>query len=220
MAPETNAAAVRLLLLDRDVLFRESLSNLLDAEPGFCVVGQCAGMDEAVAQLERAPADVLLVAWDGLGEPYDAVSRLRAAAPQAALLIIAARIDPPAALRALRLGISGIFLKDNSAYKLVSAVRIVAGGDAWIDRGLLQSVAAEAEGSPGTPFAALTERERKVLRAVVEGRTNRAIGEEVGASEAAIKRTLRNLFEKTGTHSRAALVRVALESPFGMRPDR
>jgi DNA-binding NarL/FixJ family response regulator len=217
MGPETRTATVRLLLLDRDVLFRESLGSLLDAEPELRVTSQCAAAHEAVERLEQCPVDVLLLAWDGLDDGCDALAALRKAAPQAAILIIAAKIGGGAARRALRLGVSGIFLKHNPAHKLVAAVRMIAQGDAWMDRDLLGLLAGETGDGVVSPFHALTERERKVLEAVMEGLTNREIGALVGASEPAVKRTLRSLFEKTGTRSRAALVRTALDTSFGMR---
>lgn len=174
MAPKPNAATVRLQLLDRDVLFRESLSSLLNAGPGLRVMSQCAAAEEAVEHLKHSPVDVLLVAWDALGESCDAIAA-------------------------------------------IAAVRMVAEGNAWVDRGLLLSVAGEAGNHAATPFAALPEREQRVLEAVVAGRTNREIAALVGVSEPAVKRTLRSLFEKTGARSRAALVRAALDAAFGLR---
>ena len=94
---------------------------------------------------------------------------------------------------------------------------MIAEGNAWIDRGLLHSVAGEAGSSAATPFAALPEREQRVLQAVIAGRTNREIAALLGVSEPAVKRTLRSLFEKTGTRSRAALVRATLDTSFGLR---
>src|SRR5579883_3348469 len=188
--PETRT--VRLLLVDGNVLFRESLASLLDAEPGLAVAGQCATAQEAAGLLARSPVDVVLVSFDGwTAAGFATIATVRPAAPDAGILVLAARMEPHDAVRALRSGVCGIFLKDNHAQKLIAAVRMVAGGHAWIDRG--------------------------VLRALAEGRTNRRIGEEIGASEAAVKRTIHRLFEKTGTRSRAALVRAALEGSLGER---
>ncbi|HLH16852.1 MAG TPA: response regulator transcription factor [Bryobacteraceae bacterium] len=213
--PETRT--VRLLLVDGNVLFRESLASLLDAEPGLAVAGQCATAQEAAGLLARSPVDVVLVSFDGwTAAGFATIATVRPAAPDAGILVLAARMEPHDAVRALRSGVCGIFLKDNHAQKLIAAVRMVAGGHAWIDRGLLRAL---AEGPPGgaAGFGALSDREQRVLRALAEGRTNRRIGEEIGASEAAVKRTLHHLFEKTGTRSRAALVRAALEGSLGER---
>jgi DNA-binding NarL/FixJ family response regulator len=208
-----NAKTIRLLLVDTDVLFRESLASLLDAEPGFAVAGQCGTGSEAASLLHFEPVDIVVLAFHGATEErFAMLAALCPAAADAAILILAARMQPHDAMRALRMGVCGIFLKDNSAQKLIAALRTVAGGHAWIDRGLLRTL---AEGGAAPPLAALSEREQKVLRALAEGRTNRRIGEEIGASEAAVKRLLHHLFEKTGTHSRAALVRAALEGSFG-----
>ena len=66
---------------------------------------------------------------------------------------------------------------------------------------------------PARPF---TARERKVLRGVFEGLTNKQIGADVGISEGAVKATLQHLFNKTHVRTRAQLVRVAIEGSFGV----
>ncbi len=207
-----DAKTIRLLLVDRDVLFRESLASMLDAEPGLAVAGQCSTGSEAVSLLQFGPVDVVVLGFHGVTEErFKTLAALYPAVGDAGILILGDRMQPHDAVRALRMGVCGIFLKENSAQKLIAALRAVAGGHAWIDRGLLRTL---AEGGAAPPLAVLSEREQKVLRALAEGRTNRGIGEEIGASEAAVKRLLHRLYEKTGTRSRAALVRAALEGSF------
>jgi DNA-binding NarL/FixJ family response regulator len=214
MGVEPSRKPVGLLLFDRDVLFRESLATLLGAEPGFRVIGQCADSRE-LETLAACLPDVVLLAWDNRTHAgYEVLSAIRNLSPQSAVLILGG-MEPREAMQALRLGASGIFREDDPE-KLIAAVHIVAEGGAWLQRGLLRLLAAEISGE-SAPFDLLTERERMVLHAVLEGKTTRRIGESVGASESAVKRTLRSLFEKTGTHSRAALVRVALQASFRMR---
>ena len=65
--PETGKASVRILLLDDHTLFRESVSRLLGAEPGFDVVGHCGTIAEAMQILCRDLIDVVLLDFD-LGE--------------------------------------------------------------------------------------------------------------------------------------------------------
>jgi DNA-binding NarL/FixJ family response regulator len=215
MGRQVNETRARLILFGRDALLRESLAALLDSEPGLVVIGQCAERKEAVELLGRVVPDVLLMSWEGRAD-LETLWALRSAAARTAILILGAEIDAADAVQALRLGAAGVFLQASPLEKLVAAVRMVAAGDAWMDRGLLRLVAEEQHSRAFVPYQLLTEREREVLRGVVNGESNREIGAATGSTEGAVKRTVYRLFEKTGMRSRVGLVRLALDPAFGM----
>jgi len=119
---------------------------------------------------------------------------------------------------ALHLGASGIFLKHNSPGTLAKAVRLIMGGEIWVDAKVIQLMAdrvdqQEQEQERVNPL--LTEREQQVLRGIFEGLSNKEIGAQLGVTDGAIKATLQQLFQKTGVRTRSQLVRIALEGSLG-----
>jgi DNA-binding NarL/FixJ family response regulator len=204
---------IRLLLVDDHSLFRESLSRLLDSEPDFAVVANCATADEAVNALAAHPVDLLLLDYD-LGEDngLNFIQRARRAAYNGRIFIITAGMTDAESVRALSLGVCGIFLKHSPPAMLAEAIRKVMSGETWIDQRCIQSLV-RAVGNAGEQPSRkpLTERESAVLKGVFEGLSNKEIGGLLNISEASVKSALQQLFVKTGVRTRSQLVRVALE---------
>lgn len=211
--PETSTSPTRILLLDDHTLFRESLSRLLNAEPGLEVVVHCGTIVEALDALRHHAVDLVLLDFD-LGDD-DGRQFLRAARLQGfegKILVITAGIDAAATSELIRNGIVGVFRKHDSAELLAQGIREVMVGKVWLDQEQLQT-ALSAEQSDQTRDAApsFTEREHQVLSAVFEGLANKEIGVRLGVSESSVKATLQQLFSKTGVRTRSQLVRVVLE---------
>jgi DNA-binding NarL/FixJ family response regulator len=205
---------IRLLLLDDHVLFRESLSRLLTSEADFEMAGHCGTTAEALEILSAKPVDVVLLDFD-LGEDQGAqfVSRAREAGYKGKILMVTAGMSAAESSAALRTGASGIFLKYNSPGSLAQAIRLVAGGEMWVDQRVIQMLANLVPQRQDASFRKLlTEREQEVLRGLFEGLTNKEIAAQLAVSESAIKATLQQLFQKTGVRTRSQLVRIALES--------
>ncbi|HTS31770.1 MAG TPA: response regulator transcription factor [Bryobacteraceae bacterium] len=210
---------IRLLLLDDHILFREGLSRLLASEPDFEMVGHCGTAEEALAILRRSPADIALIDFD-LGDDHG--SRFIAAAREAGyagkFLMITAGMTATESSIALQLGASGIFLKHNSPVTLARAIRLVAGGEMWVDQKVIQLMADGIRRQEEPPIRRLlTEREQQVLQGIFEGLTNKEIAAQLGVSEGAVKATLQQLFHKTRVRTRSQLVRIALEASLATR---
>jgi DNA-binding NarL/FixJ family response regulator len=208
---------IRLLLLDDHVLFRESLSRLLASEPDFEMAASCGTSAEALEILTQTAVDVVLLDFD-LGEDHG--SRFIEAAGNAGytgkILLVTAGMNAAESSIALQLGASGIFLKHNSPVNLAKAIRLVAGGDVWMDPKVVQLMAAGVrEGDKQPPRPRLTEREQQVLHGIFEGLSNKEIAGGLGVSEGAVKATLQQLFQKTHVRTRSQLVRIALEESLG-----
>lgn len=211
--PETSASPTRILLLDDHALFRESLSRLLNAEPGLEVVVHCGTIAEALDALRHEAIDLVLLDFD-LGDD-DGRQFLRAARQQGfggKILVITAGIDATATSELVRSGIAGVFRKHDSAELLAQGIRDVMGGKVWLDQEQLQTALSTEQPDPTREAApSFTEREHQVLSAVFEGLANKEIGVRLGVSESSVKATLQQLFSKTGVRTRSQLVRVVLE---------
>jgi len=210
--PETAEKIVHILLLDDHALFRESVSRLLAAEPGFEVTAHCGTIEKALQILRGKLIDIVLLDFD-LGE-RDGREFIRLAKAQGfkgKVLVVTAGLDQGAATELIRSGISGVFLKRDSAALLAQGIRDVIAGKVWLDQEQLQ-LALRSEATPReNRTTRFTEREQQVLSCVFEGLANKEIADRIGASESLIKATLQQLFSKTGVRTRSQLVRIILE---------
>ena len=208
---------IRLLLIDDHILFRDGLSRLLALEPDLEVVAGCGTVAEALETVGRKPVDIVLLDYD-LGEDHGShfISSARRAGYTGKVLMVTAGMSAKESSTALHLGASGIFLKHNSPGMLAKAVRLIMGGEIWVDPKVIQLMADrvdQREEERASPL--LTEREQEVLRGIFEGLTNKEIGAQLGVTDGAVKATLQQLFQKTGVRTRSQLVRIALEGSLG-----
>ncbi len=204
--------------MDNLVLLRESLGRFLASEPDLEIAGECGTSAEALDILQRTPVDVTIIENRLLSEcgPHFMLAA-RHGGYAGKVLVIADVPDLEDALGVLKLGASGIFPKDNPPHLLARAIRLVAGGNAWLDQRvvgiLVQRVSQPRAGSFSVP---LSERERRVLDGLCDGLTNRGIGVQLGISEGTVKATLRRLFRRVKAQNRSQLVRMALGGSGGL----
>jgi DNA-binding NarL/FixJ family response regulator len=201
---------IRLLLLDDHVLFREGLRRLLVTEPDFETVAECGTPAEALQILARSAVDIVLLDFDledDTGTRF--IASATAAGYKGKILMVTAGMNPLDISVALKLGVSGIFLKHNSPTSLLEAIRAVAEGRVWMDPKTAPPGTARIAQSSGE--VRLTPREQKVLRSVFEGLTNKEMAYQIGVSQSSVKATLQQLFEKMGVRTRGQLVRIAIE---------
>lgn len=215
MAPvsKTSAKNIRLLLIDDHVLFRESVSRLLQAEPGFEVVADCSSGTEALTVIKSREIDVVLLDLDlGQERGADFLERLRTEHFKGKVLLVTAGVNESEVPNLIRKGISGVILKHGSPASLIQGIREAMEGKALFGQNLLRRALESAEDlGPPQRRARFTERERRVLSFIFEGLANKQIGDRLQISESAVKASLQQLFAKTGVRTRSQLVRIALE---------
>jgi DNA-binding NarL/FixJ family response regulator len=210
---ESQTATLRVLLLDDHVLFRESLSRLLSGENGIEVAGQCGTNTEALDIVARDRVHIVLLDLDlGAERGNSFLRQARELGFDGRVLVLTAQASDAEAVELIRNGVSGIFLKHGSPGQLIQAIRKVGAGESWLDGPYVEALIRATAGPAGVrPAERFTERERHVLRGVVEGLANKEIGDRLSVSESSVKSSLQQLFRKTGVRTRAQLVRVALE---------
>jgi two-component system nitrate/nitrite response regulator NarL len=205
---------IRILLIDDHTLFRESLARLLEMEPGFEVIARCATVAEGHQVLTATAVDVVLLDYD-LGDEVgtDLLARLDAGSSKARVIMVTAGMRASAALNAGQTAVAGIVLKHSDPRHLIEAIRRVVAGETWWDPGIAGMAAGRVETPAGSQANArsLTDRQRRVLRSILDGLTNKEIAARMEASETAIKATIQELFGKAGVRTRSQLVRVAIE---------
>jgi DNA-binding NarL/FixJ family response regulator len=205
---QTTRERIRLILLDDHLLFRESLGRLLAAEHDFELVAECSTPVEALKSLKHSGVDVILV---DLGIAKEFIPWVQKVRYPGKCLVIARHLDATGSAIVLKYGASGIFLASDSYSRLMQAIRLVASGEAWVEQKVVQLLAERYPHFEARWRGDLTAREQNVLNGVVDGLSNRKIGNQIGVSESTIKSTLQHLFKKAGVRTRSQLVRIALE---------
>ena len=212
---------IRVLLADDQELVRAGFRALLDAEDGIEVAGEAADGEEALA-LARAEApevvlmDVRMPRMDGL-EATAQITSDPGLGGTRVVVLTTFELDEYV-FGALRTGASGFLLKDLPPADLLSAIRVVAEGDALlaprVTRRLIESFAAAPAltSADNTRLERLTAREREVLGLVGQGLSNQEIAERLVVSPLTSKTHVSRLFLKLGVRDRAQLVVVAYET--------
>src|SRR5262252_9290375 len=206
---------VHILIVDDHALFRESVARLLNAEPGFAVVADCSTTHDALRIISTTHVDLVLLDYDlGRQTGSDFLQEAKLIGFQGKVLIVTAGLSHVEGPELMRLGASGIFMKHSSAATLSQAIRQVMSGGVWFEQEYLRRMF-DAPLTENLDERAsnqqLSERERRVLRYILEGLTNKQIADRLDISESSVKATLQQLFEKAGVRTRSQLVRVALE---------
>jgi two-component system, NarL family, response regulator NreC len=204
-----------LVLADDHPVVRQGLRALLEAEPGFHIVGE-ADDGVAAAQLaERLKPDVLLVdvMMPGLNG-LEVTRQVRQRCPWTRVIVLSMHANEAYVLEALRHGAAGYVLKESSTAELVQAVRTVVAGRRHLSPPLseraIEAYAQKAAPSPLDIYETLTTREREVLQMAAEGRRNSEIAARLAISPRTAETHRTHLMRKLGLHNQADLIRYAL----------
>lgn len=210
--PPPPSKPIRLFIVDDHALFREGLIRLLSNDETLQIAGAAGSLEDALDQVPRILPDVLILDYDlGTGTAVQLLEGLRRKGFTGRTLLVTAGLPDNDALTLIREGVSGIFHKHQSPEDLHRCIREVAAGRILIEQEYLRNLVQSATGDSGTGTARLTERDRQILRCLLEGLSNKEIAARLQISESAVKASLQQLFAKAEVRTRSQLVRVALE---------
>jgi DNA-binding NarL/FixJ family response regulator len=228
---------LRVVVADDQALVRVGFCGIIAATPGLTVVGEAGNGAEAVEAARRTRPDVILMdvrmpVMDGI----EATRRITASTDVRALILTTFDLDEYV-FAALRAGASGFLLKDTLPADLLTAIRVVAAGDALLAPSVTRRLIGEFTRTPGAgpePGAGpgsgasqaaaqagsacdrlqrvLTERELEVLQMVARGMSNAEIAEELTISPATAKTHVAHLLTKLDARDRIQLVIIAYQS--------
>jgi len=206
---------IKVLIADDHAIVRTGLRALLKSEPTLELVGEASGGYEVMEFVEKTRPDILLL---DLSMPdLDGISvtkKIKPQYPDLSILILTVHEDEALLREAMKAGAAGYILKRAAEAELISAIHIILRGDLYIDHSLARTLLTDTVKMPAarqeTP-APLTQRETEILKLIVQGYTNRQIGEELSISIRTVEGHRANLSEKLGLHSRVELVRYARE---------
>jgi DNA-binding NarL/FixJ family response regulator len=196
---------VKVLIVDDHVIARRGLATILRESVGLDDCVEAGDAETALAAAGMYRPDLLLLDMHMAG-PMPAPElcrRLRAALPDARIIIVTA-FDRTAEIRdCLAAGADGCLLKDTSEVDMTGALRTVLAGGCVIDSRIAMRLGRQLAGNPdGTSVPQLTGRERDVLNLLAEGCSNRMIARRLGLSEATVKGYVGNILDKLRASSR------------------
>jgi DNA-binding NarL/FixJ family response regulator len=218
---------LRVVVADDQALVRVGFRGIIEATPGFTVVGEAGNGQEAIEVTRQAQPDVVLMdvrmpVMDGIEATRQIVAApgISSTASGVRVLILTTFDLDEYVYAALRAGASGFLLKDTDPADLLTAIRVVAAGDALlapsITRRLIGEFArlpdAAPAPQPGKLLDCLTEREVEVLALVARGLSNGEIADHLVISPATAKTHVAHLLAKLNARDRVQLVILGYQS--------
>jgi DNA-binding NarL/FixJ family response regulator len=203
---------IRVLIADDHTIVREGLKQLLLAASGFEVAGEARDGREVLERVRNAEFDVLLLDMSMPGKSGMELIRLvKNERPKLRILVLSMHAENQYAVRAVKAGASGYLTKDSAARDLVSAIRKVASGGAFISAEVAEALALSAmPRAEGPPHASLSDREYQVFRLLAAGKSVSDIASELNLSSKTISTHKARLMEKMALGNQAELVRYAI----------
>lgn len=192
-------SAIRVLIVDDHEMVRAGLRGLLGSSADLDIVGDAADAAGALEGAMRLEPDVILMDMrlpDGSG--VDACREILSARPRTRVIFLTSYAEELAQVSTVLAGAAGFLLKDIAHDALVEAIRAAAAGRPVNEPEATQLVAQRLRQAP-----ALSKQESRVLALVVDGKTNREIGNELGLSEKTVRNYLSNAFQKLGVSRRS-----------------
>jgi DNA-binding NarL/FixJ family response regulator len=210
---------IRVALVDDHGIVRQGLRALL-TRPGIEVVGEADGGAAAIELAHHEQPDVMLLdirMKDGDG--LQSLPAIKAASPRTSVIMLTTYANPGYLARAINNGAAGYLSKETDPEAIVRAVQLAAAGDQLIDRTLLEMALSHAidmsvpSPEPNEmPVETLSDRERDVLRLMVNGMNNALIAETLSISLPTVKTHVQHILQKLHVSDRtqAALLAVRL----------
>jgi len=217
---EKKKTMVRILLADDHPIVRDGLKKLLQLEEDFEVVGEAGDGREVLEKCHELDPDVLLLDLrmpnlDGLS----ALQALQQTNKRTRVIILTASEDKNEFVQAMKLGCSGIVLKQTAPDLIVKSIRKVNSGEIWLDSLTTAAVmrqfstgleSAGGGGGKGRERSPLSAREREIVALVAQGYKNKEMAEKMFISEQTVKNHLHNIFDKLGVSDRLELALYAI----------
>ncbi len=217
---------IRIVVADDHPIFRDGLCKLLALEEDFEVVAQASDGRQVLDVLQQVEPDILLLdlkmpGLDGLAT----LQRLQAVRNKTRVIVLTASDDKNEFVQAMKLGTSGIVLKQTATELLIKSIRKVHAGEIWLDSHTTAAVIRQFVANDEPPVAQqmpqpprdrerspLSQREREIVALVAQGFKNKEMAEKMFISEQTVKNHLHNIFDKLGVSDRLELALYAIHN--------
>ena len=214
------AKPITIVIADDHPIFRDGLKQLLSLEKDFAVVAEIGDGDEVLPAVERYRPDILLLDLKLPGtHGLTVLQKLQLTNNTATkVIVLTVSEDKNEFVQAMKLGTSGIVLKQSPTDLLFKSIRKVHAGEIWLDSDTTAAVMQQfAPGEDHGPAAdngrarQLSQREREIVTLVAQGFKNKEMAEKMFISEQTVKNHLHNIFDKLGVFDRLELALYAIQ---------
>jgi DNA-binding NarL/FixJ family response regulator len=218
---EKKKTMVRIVIADDHPIVRDGLKKLLLLEDDFEIVGEAGDGREVMEKVQALDPDVLLLDLrmpnlDGLS----ALQALQQTNKRTRVIVLTASEDKNEFVQAMKLGCSGIVLKQTAPDLIVKSIRKVNSGEIWLDSHTTAAVmrqfstgpegSGQSSGGKSRERSPLSAREREIVALVAQGYKNKEMAEKMFISEQTVKNHLHNIFDKLGVSDRLELALYAI----------
>jgi two-component system nitrate/nitrite response regulator NarL len=205
---------IRILLADREEVFRLGVKQLFALEDDLRVVAQAATSEQAVSLAERFRPHVLMVQGEIAAEPPgNFMEQIRRISPGNKVVIIASGLKGEMASRYMQAGAAGVISRSAPLSQFVDCLRKAMEHKAPPARATVAALVKAPEypqKPPMRPADTLTRREKSVIACLMQGLPNREIAQFLSIAEQTVKNHLRSIFDKVGVSDRLELVLYAI----------
>lgn len=205
---------IRVLVANREGIFRLGLRKLFAVEDDLRVVGEAENAEEVLAKAETFRPDLAFIQEEILAESgTNLIAALLEVAPHCKVVATASSISDDSVMRHVRNGAAGVILKTVDPQLFVKCARRVMAGETWIPNRHVSTMAkliVARPDNPPRPVDTLTRREKIIISYLMQGWRNREIGTHLSISEQTVKNHLRTIYDKVGVSDRLELVLYAI----------
>ena len=202
----TDANKIRIMVIDDQAVVRQGFVSLIKTLPDMEIVAEGSNGREAIELFRRHQPDITLM---DLRMPElsgaEAITQIRGEFPAARIIVLTTYDGDEDIYRSVQAGAQGYLLKDMFFEELEAAIRKVHAGARLIPGSVAERLAARMSSSE------LTGRELDVLRQIVDGKSNKEIGNVLNISEATVKSHINNILSKLGVSDRTQAATTALQ---------
>jgi DNA-binding NarL/FixJ family response regulator len=212
---------IRIVVADDHTIVREGLKQLLSATPELSVVGEAQNGQEVLERIRGIEFEVLLLDMSMPGKSgIELIKQVHSEKPKLRVLVLSMHEEEQYAVRAIKAGAAGYLTKDSASSQLVSAIRKVATGGAFITESVAQQLALGAmPHTEGPPHSALSDREFQVFRELVSGKAVSEIASELNLSVKTVSTHKARIMQKMNMNNPAELIRYAIHHRLVDDPD-
>jgi DNA-binding NarL/FixJ family response regulator len=214
---------IRLVIADDHPIVRDGLRQLLPVEADMEIVGEAGDGREVVEMVQRVDPDVVLLDLQMPGlDGLNVLQQLQQSNLRTRVIMLTASKDKNEFVQAMKLGCSGIVLKQTAPELIVKSIRKVHAGEIWLDAhttaAVMRQFAAPAADVPsaaagrGREHSPLSQRELEMVSLVAQGLSNKEMAEKMLISEHTVKNRLHNIFHKLGVTDRLTLALYAIHN--------
>jgi DNA-binding NarL/FixJ family response regulator len=204
---------LRLVIIDDHPLVLQGIESIVDMENDIKVVGTATSGEQAVELLQETQPDIAMVDLRLPGESgLDIIKMGKEIAPECRFIILTSYSGRADVQQAMEQKVAGYLLKEALPEEILAAICLVAKGRTYIDPGIMQLVYSQDKHDP---IEQLTSREKQVLAAIAEGKSNREIAHDLYVTEYTVKKHMSQILSKLEVSDRTQAAIMAIEKGWG-----